>query len=64
MKVKIGEEIYNSNDIPIMLILSKDDKELIGNMEPEATKYCSYPNSKEFAKDAYKKIKDWMITDE
>jgi len=43
MKIKIQNTIYDSNDEPIMIILSNEDKENIQNMHPEATKYCSYP---------------------
>lgn len=44
MKVKIGNKIYNSEDEPIMVILSEKDKENIKNMAPYCTKYCSFPN--------------------
>lgn len=43
MIVKIGNKCYDSNQEPIMVILSNDDKELIGSMAPDAFKYCSYP---------------------
>ena len=43
MKVKIGNEIYDAVDVPVMVILSDSDKENIANMLPEATKYCAYP---------------------
>lgn len=42
MKVKIGNTIYNSNEEPIMLILSESDKENITNMATEAIKFCSF----------------------
>ena len=44
MKVKIGDTIYDSNDKPIMLILSEEDKFNISNMG-EQTKYCSFPEN-------------------
>ncbi len=44
MKVKIGNTIYDSKDQPIMVILSKQDKENINNMNEQAHKYCSYPD--------------------
>ena len=56
MKVKIGDKIYDSEVEPIMVILSKSDRENISNMLPDATKYCSFPdgepieNIKEFMK--------------
>lgn len=45
MKVKIGDTIYDSETEPIMVILSESDKQNIANMLPEATKYCSYPDT-------------------
>lgn len=45
MKVKIGEKIYDSNEEPILVILSESDKENIKNMSPDATKYCSFPDT-------------------
>jgi len=44
MKVKIGNKIYDSNKVPIMLILEKTDKFNLSHMAPEAYKYCSYPH--------------------
>ena len=43
MKVKIGNKIYNSEEEPIMLILSDEDKKLIGKMRAVDNKFCSYP---------------------
>lgn len=45
MKVKIGEKIYDSSEEPILIVLSDSDKENIKNMIPEATKYCSFPDT-------------------
>ena len=42
MRVKIKEKIYDSENIPIMLILSDKEKKLIGNMIPENHKFCSF----------------------
>ena len=55
MKVKIGNEIYEANDVPVMVILSEKDKENIANMLPEATKYCAYPEGTD-----RELIADWM----
>jgi hypothetical protein len=55
MKIKIGDKIYDSENEPIMVILSEQDKKNIKNMLPEATKYCSYPEGMEI-----KVIKDFM----
>ena len=54
MKVKIGGKIYDSNDIPIMLILSEDDKELISFMHTDNYKYCSFPNKDTYTPTAIK----------
>ena len=43
MKVKIGNDWYDPNDQPIMIILNEFDKKLINNMSKKNTKYCSYP---------------------
>lgn len=44
MKVKIGDTLYDSNQIPVMLVLSDEDKENLANMDPEANSFCSYPS--------------------
>jgi len=60
MKVKVGNKIYDGEKEPVMVILSKGEKEQIANMAPDATKYCVYPSKKELIKDNYKAIKKWM----
>ena len=67
MKVKIGNKIYDPNAEPIMLIFKSQKErkgfvEQIKNMAPDATKYCQYPAGKEWSKNNYKKIKEWMKT--
>lgn len=62
MKVKIGNIIHDSNKEPIMIILSKGEREQIANMAPEATKYCSYPDTNKWIKNNYEAIKKWMKT--
>lgn len=59
MKIKIGDKIYDSEDEPIMIIMSHYDKQNISNMRPECTKYCSFPD--EYDAD---EIRNWMKTDE
>lgn len=51
MKVKVGNVVYSSEDQSIMLIMSSHDKELVGNMESEATKLLYYDEelSEEYA---------------
>lgn len=54
MKVKVGNKIYDSENEPVMIILSDGDKKNIANMLPHCTKYCSFP-------DKYKEnIDRWM----
>ena len=43
MKVKVGEQVYDSEEIPLMLILTQADKDRIAAMAPGATKYASFP---------------------
>jgi len=48
MKVKIGNTMVNSEVIPIMLILSSEEKSLISEMG-EQTKFACFP--KEYSRD-------------
>ena len=43
MQVKIGDVIYNSENKPIMIILSEEEKKLIASMHNQDLKFCSYP---------------------
>jgi len=43
MQVKIGDAVYNSEEQPIMVVLSDEEKELIANMSGENHRFCSYP---------------------
>jgi len=45
MKVKIGNETYDPNNIPIMVILTDQDKENIKNMHKDKMKYIAYPDT-------------------
>ena len=58
MRVKIGEAIYDSENEPLMVILSAADKENIRNMMPEATCYASFPDC--WGNDD--KMRAWMLT--
>lgn len=44
MKVSVDGKEYDSEEIPIILLLDSDTKELISNMAQEATKFCVYPD--------------------
>jgi len=45
MRVKIGNQVYDSKDQPIMVILEDYNKEHISNMAPDAKKYCEFPDN-------------------
>ena len=44
MKVKVGDQVFDSKDLPVMVVLSEADKRNIENMTPEATMYASFPD--------------------
>ncbi len=44
MKLKVGDKIYTSEDQPIMVILTEQDKENITNMRSEDMLYSEAPN--------------------
>jgi len=56
MKVKIGDTTYDSDDQPIMVILTSTERRQIANMDPGAEKYCCYC-SKSYSES---EIEDWM----
>ena len=43
MRIKIGDQWFDSNDQPIMVELTGEDKDNIAHMSAKATRYCSYP---------------------
>lgn len=45
MKVKIGDKIHDGDLEPVMVILSKEDKENIRKMPKRCTKYACCPDS-------------------
>ena len=57
MKIKIGDKTYDSNEVPILLILSQQDKDNIGLMPGESYKYCSYPDDDRFTEE---EIREFM----
>lgn len=57
MKVRIGNDIFDSSEHPIMLILTQSDKDNISKMHPDATKFCVYPDKGYTAKD----IEEFMM---
>jgi hypothetical protein len=45
MKIKVGDRVYDGSDIPIMVILTDQDKNNIARMPEWATKYAQYPDT-------------------
>jgi len=45
MKIKIGNYVFSNNAVPMMVILSKQDKENIKNMSEKCTKYAVFPEN-------------------
>lgn len=60
MKVKVGDKIYDGENEPVMVILSKEEKEQIADMSPDATTYCIYPSTNEWTANNHEKIRAWM----
>lgn len=56
MKVKVGDRTYDSQEEPVMVTLTEQDKKNISNMLPSATRYCMYPSDEWTAKE----ILEWM----
>lgn len=46
MRVKVGNTYYDPNEIPIMLILEKDDKALICAMAEDSNRIAFAPEDK------------------
>ena len=44
MKVKIGGQIFDPNEVTIAIYLTKVEREHIANMSPDAAIYCQYPD--------------------
>lgn len=42
MKIKVGDKVYDGDEVPIMIIMNKKDKENIANMPEDATKYAVF----------------------
>lgn len=43
MKVKIGDQWFDPETQPVMVVLTDQDKEAIKNMAPEDHRYCQFP---------------------
>ena len=55
MRVKIGDKWYDSEEEPIVVELSDQDKINIAHMSEIAKKYCSFPEG--LSRD---KVREWM----
>lgn len=44
MKIKVGDQMFDGKEVPIMVILSDKDKENISNMAYDVIKYCEFPD--------------------
>jgi hypothetical protein len=53
MKVKIRGAMYDSENEPVMVVLSQDEKVYISEMEGEM--YCNYPDDLD-----PDKVREWM----
>lgn len=60
MKVKVGNKVYDGEVEPVMVILSNGEKKQIADMPSDLHKYCIFPDTEEWLKEGYKKIKEWM----
>ena len=45
MKVKIGDKIYDSIEIPVVLIMDEYEKGLISEMGDDNSEFCSFPDN-------------------
>jgi len=45
VKIKVGDKFYDSQDGPIMIILSQKEKDQVAGMLPRCTKYAQYPDT-------------------
>ena len=63
MIVKIGNTYHNSTEEPILLILSKEEKSHIANMEENKNKYLSFPSDYNInnAKMILENVPEWIL---
>ncbi|KKL53080.1 hypothetical protein LCGC14_2279000 [marine sediment metagenome] len=59
MEVKVGDQVYDSEAQPIMVILTDQDKKNIANMDPDCTKYAMFQDDW----GSKQEMLDWMETD-
>lgn len=56
MKIKIGDTVYEAGGVPIMIILTDQDKQNIKDMHPDCTRYAIFSDN--FG--TKKEMLDWM----
>jgi hypothetical protein len=44
MKVKIGDQWYDGEKTPIMIVLENNEKDLISRMRPDNERFCVFPD--------------------
>jgi len=60
MKIKIGDKIYTTEEHgPLMVILSKQDKDNITRMLPECQRYCQFQETEH----TIEEIEEFMLAD-
>ena len=57
MKVKVGDTVYDPEDVPVMVILEDEDKERICSMPEENSCYAAVPAGHFESEEAYR---EWM----
>ena len=45
MKVLVEGKLYDTNDTPVLIIVSDNEKSLIGNMTGEKGRFYSFPDT-------------------
>jgi len=59
MRVKVGEEVYDGVNLPIMVILTEEDRFNISRMPKKAARYAQYPDTW-----TEEDIEGWMEVDD
>jgi hypothetical protein len=55
MKIKIGNDWFDPENVRVMVVLSDEDKKNIASMTPDAHKYASFPEGSDI-----EEIRAWM----
>ena len=45
MKVFIGDQVFDSSEEPVLVILTDQEKEVLSRMKWNEHKYCSFPSN-------------------